>query len=142
MDASISILIAVMMTADEVPSVSWPRDYSVARDEASGRLVLSTPYYEVVHDLKRGGAICAIRYSHGRAENLLVRRQGHFSHPPLDGRHDFRLLRKPSGTRSPTAPMPAWPSNVCAPPKPAYRSPTHTRPSPCPNDRSTFVPTR
>jgi hypothetical protein len=69
----ISILIAATLAAGEEPHSSWPRDYTVARDDAAGRLVISTPYYEVVHDLKSGGAISAVRYRHGRAENLLVR---------------------------------------------------------------------
>ncbi len=51
---------------------TWPREYSVQRDDATGRLTLSTPYYTVQHDLKRGGAIAVIRITHGRATNLLV----------------------------------------------------------------------
>jgi hypothetical protein len=54
------------------PKGTWPQEYSVYRDEAAGRLVLSTPYYSVTHDLKRGGAIVEIRYTHGAASNLLV----------------------------------------------------------------------
>ncbi len=51
---------------------TWPREYSVRRDDAAGVLSLSTPYYEVQHDLRRGGAIRVIRLTHGQATNLLV----------------------------------------------------------------------
>ena len=50
-----------------------PQAYSVQRDKAAGLLTLSTPYYTVQHDLKRGGAIASIRLTHGTATNLLVR---------------------------------------------------------------------
>ena len=52
---------------------TWPREQAVQRDDAAGLLTLSTPFYEVQHDLRRGGAIARIRYPHGRASNLLVR---------------------------------------------------------------------
>ncbi len=55
----------------ETPA-TWPQAYSVQRDSGSGLLTLSTPYYQVQHDLKRGGAISSIRLAHGRATNLLV----------------------------------------------------------------------
>ena len=51
---------------------TWPQEYSVERDEASGRLVLSTPYYSIHHDLKKGGAITQVSYTHGAAPNLLL----------------------------------------------------------------------
>lgn len=51
---------------------TWPGDYAVQRDDASHLLTLSTPYYTVQHDLRRGGAIASIRLTHGRATNLLV----------------------------------------------------------------------
>ena len=54
------------------PKGSWPQPYTVRRDEAAGQLILSTPYYAVVHDLKRGGVISGISYTHGQAPNLLV----------------------------------------------------------------------
>jgi hypothetical protein len=54
------------------PKGTWPQEYSVHRDEAAGQLVLSTPYYSVTHDLKRGGAIVQIRYTYGTVSNLLV----------------------------------------------------------------------
>ena len=50
-----------------------PQAYSVQRDKAAGLLTLSTPYYTVQHDLKRGGAIASIRLTHGTATNLLIR---------------------------------------------------------------------
>lgn len=51
----------------------WPQSYTVERNDARGQLTLSTPYYTIQHDLRRGGAISVIRLTHGRAENLLVR---------------------------------------------------------------------
>src|SRR5512143_1121090 len=51
----------------------WPQSYSVQRDDAAGKLVLSTPYYTIEHDLKQGGALSKIALTHGRAKNLLVR---------------------------------------------------------------------
>jgi hypothetical protein len=54
------------------PKGTWPQEYSVQRDDAAGRLVLSTPYYSVTHDLKRGGTIAEIRFTHGSASNLLM----------------------------------------------------------------------
>jgi Domain of unknown function (DUF6259) len=65
------------LAAAEPPSPAqpstWPQAYSVRRDQAAGLLILSTPYYTVQHDLKRGGAISSIRLTHGTATNLLVR---------------------------------------------------------------------
>ncbi len=53
---------------------SWcPQPYTVQRDDAAGTLTLATPYYAVQHDLKKGGAISRIHYTHGQAENLLLR---------------------------------------------------------------------
>jgi hypothetical protein len=51
---------------------TWPQGYSVQQDNAAGLLTLSTPYYKVWHDLKRGGAIAGIWLTHGRATNLLL----------------------------------------------------------------------
>lgn len=42
------------------------------RNKTAGLLTLSTPYYSVQHDLKRGGVISSIRLTHGQAFNLLV----------------------------------------------------------------------
>lgn len=61
-----------MAASASSPKGTWPQEYSVQRDDAAGRLVLSTPYYSVTHDLKRGGAIVEIRYTHGSASNLLM----------------------------------------------------------------------
>ncbi len=54
------------------PKGNWPQDYAVQKDEGRGLLILSTPYYSIHHDLKRGGAITSIRYTHGNVSNLLV----------------------------------------------------------------------
>ena len=51
---------------------TWPQAYSVQHDDAAGRLVLGTPYYQVWHDLKRSGTIAGIRLTHGDATNLLL----------------------------------------------------------------------
>ncbi len=69
------LLAALPSAALEPPpglASTWPQAYSVERDRAAGLLTLSTPYYTVQHDLKRGGAISGIRLTHGRASNLLV----------------------------------------------------------------------
>lgn len=55
-----------------MPTSTWPQAYSVQRNKAAGLLTLSTPYYTVQHDMKRGGAISSIRLMHGKAANLLV----------------------------------------------------------------------
>jgi hypothetical protein len=51
----------------------WPQNYTVTRDEGAGKLVLSTTYYTIEHDLKRGGLIGRISLTHGRVTNLLVK---------------------------------------------------------------------
>jgi hypothetical protein len=51
----------------------WPQEYSVQQDDTSGMLTLSTPYYAVQHNLKKGGAISKIKYTHGKVDNVLVR---------------------------------------------------------------------
>jgi hypothetical protein len=45
----------------------------VRKDETTSRLILSTPFYVVEHDLKAGGAIVRIHNIHGRADNLLAK---------------------------------------------------------------------
>jgi len=50
----------------------WPQKYSVKQDDTSGIIALSTPYYTVEHDVKRGGAITKIKYTHGKVANLLA----------------------------------------------------------------------
>jgi hypothetical protein len=54
------------------PPGCWPQEYSIQRDDKSGILTLSTPYYTVQHNLRKGGAISKIGYTHGRLDNLLV----------------------------------------------------------------------
>ena len=61
-----------ILLAQKVPR-TWPQAYSVQRDEASGILTLSTPYYTMEQDLKKGGAVTRITLTHGKAKNLLVR---------------------------------------------------------------------
>ncbi|MCW5980759.1 MAG: hypothetical protein KIT09_21945 [Bryobacteraceae bacterium] len=48
----------------------WPQPYKVNRAAAS--LTLSTPYFTIEHDLKKGGAISRISLTHGKAQNLLA----------------------------------------------------------------------
>ncbi len=55
---------------------TWPQAYKLRRDNAAGALVLRTPYYEIEHDLKRGGSLGRISLTHGRAGNLLARPLG------------------------------------------------------------------
>ena len=50
----------------------WPQEYRVIRNETERTLTLSTLYYQVVHDLARGGTISRIRYLNGQADNLLL----------------------------------------------------------------------
>jgi hypothetical protein len=54
------------------PKGNWPQEYTVQRDDEKGLLIFSTPYYSVEHDLKKGGAISRISYTHGQAPNLLI----------------------------------------------------------------------
>ncbi len=56
---------------EEVPR-TWPQAYEFQRDDASGILRLSTPYYTVEQNLKKGGAISRITLAHGKAANLLL----------------------------------------------------------------------
>src|SRR5512142_772695 len=46
--------------------------YAVQRDDPSGRLTVGTRFYTIGHDLKHSGAIDVLRFTHGRAVNLLV----------------------------------------------------------------------
>lgn len=50
----------------------WPQKYTVTRDAEAGKLVLTTSYYTIEHDLKRGGIMDRISLTHGQATNLLV----------------------------------------------------------------------
>ena len=55
---------------------TWPEPYRVAEDRAAGVIALSTPFYEVEHDLSRGGAIRCVRYPQASGENLLLSPMG------------------------------------------------------------------
>src|ERR1035437_9051406 len=73
--AALLLLSAWPSAATEPPPPlpsTWPQAYSVERKKPSGLLTLSTPYYTVQHDLKRGGAISSIRLTHGKVANLLI----------------------------------------------------------------------
>ncbi len=50
----------------------WPQEYTVERDDMSGVVTLSTPYWTIQHNLKKGGAITKIKYTYGKADNLLI----------------------------------------------------------------------
>jgi hypothetical protein len=58
--------------AGQNPPGCWPQEYSVQRDDVSGTLTLSTPYYAVQQNLRKGGAITRIEYTYGKVDNLLV----------------------------------------------------------------------
>jgi len=51
----------------------WPQPYTVERDESQGKLILSTRYYTIEHDLKKGGAITKIGHMHRKVDNILLR---------------------------------------------------------------------
>lgn len=82
LSATMLILIAVVAfgpapqaLAGEVaakPARTWPQAYTVERNETTGILKLSTPYYSVEQDLRKGGAIARIALTHGKAASLLV----------------------------------------------------------------------
>ena len=59
-----------LLYAQNLPGC-WPQGYSAVRDDQSGTLTLSTRYYTIVHDLKKGGTISKISHTHGRVDNLL-----------------------------------------------------------------------
>lgn len=63
----------VSATAPGQPPAWWPQSYTVERDDAQGKLTVSTRYYAVEHNLKKGGAIARIHYTYGKAANLLLR---------------------------------------------------------------------
>jgi hypothetical protein len=53
---------------------AWcPQPYTVERNETSGKLIVSTRYYTIEHDLKNGGVITKISHAHGHAENMILR---------------------------------------------------------------------
>ena len=70
--ALLMLLLKVTVCSGQRLVSTWPEGYSVRQDREAGRLVLSTRYYAVQHDLKRGGVIAGIRLTHGRASNLLA----------------------------------------------------------------------
>ena len=70
--AMVSALAPIAVKPENRLRSTWPQPYAVERNEAAGSLVLSTPYYAIEHDLKRGGAISRINLKNGRAANLLV----------------------------------------------------------------------
>jgi hypothetical protein len=79
--ASLGLLLASALCLNaasekQTPTGTWPQTYSVQRDNAAGILTLNTPYYEVRHDLRKGGAIASIRLTHGHAPNLLAQPLG------------------------------------------------------------------
>jgi hypothetical protein len=51
---------------------SWPQAYTLERDDPSGTLTLKTPFYRVLHDLRKGGVISSITLDHGSGSNLLA----------------------------------------------------------------------
>ena len=69
----ISLCISSLAAQEANAPGCWPQEYAVRKDETTGRLILSTPFYTVEHDLKAGGAIARIHYIHGRADNLLAK---------------------------------------------------------------------
>jgi len=64
---------SVSSTTSAQPPAWSPQSYSVEPDDAEGKLTVSTRYYTVTHDLKKGGAITRIHYTYGKAGNLLLR---------------------------------------------------------------------
>ncbi len=73
--AAVAFGLAPQALAGEVaakPARTWPQAYTVERNETTGILRLSTPYYTVEQDLKKGGAITQIALTHGKAASLLV----------------------------------------------------------------------
>jgi len=78
---------------------TWPQEYSVHKDEATGHLTFSTRYYTVQHDLKRGGAIARISYTHGKASNLLLEPIG--ASIELAAKKAAQPIRRPQNFPSP-----------------------------------------
>ncbi len=67
-----SILWLLSPVLEAKTTSTWPQPYSVRQDKARGLLILSTPYYTIEHDLKRGGTISRLILRNGQAGNLLV----------------------------------------------------------------------
>ncbi len=51
----------------------WPQPYTVDHNSAEGKLILSTPYYSIEHDLNRGGVLSRIHCTYGQSENLILK---------------------------------------------------------------------
>lgn len=69
--ASGAVLDPATLVSEEIPAW-WPQSYVVERDDALGKLVVSTRYYQVEHDLRKGGAVSKIHCTYGKAPNLLL----------------------------------------------------------------------
>ncbi len=61
-----------MIPTSETLHGTWPHPYEVVDNRAHGTILLRTPYYEITHDRRQGGAISSIRYFYGSGENLLL----------------------------------------------------------------------
>jgi hypothetical protein len=75
MRSAILLLVFLAPVAAQAPERQrpwWPQPYAVKQDDAARTLTLSTPYYTIEYDLRRGGAISRISLTHGKARNLLV----------------------------------------------------------------------
>ncbi len=77
------LIAGILFSAHSAPSLAatspqatapgpWPQAYSVQQNKRAGLLTLATPYYEVQHNLKAGGAISQLHLAYGRATNLLL----------------------------------------------------------------------
>jgi hypothetical protein len=69
--AIVSPLHVLAQSKQDLPGYQ-PQEYSVKRDDTRGIIALSTPYYVVEHNVKSGGAITRIKYTHGKVANFLV----------------------------------------------------------------------
>ena len=55
--------------------------------EQDGRIIVSNPCWEVIHDPARGGCIQSIRFFHGRRLDVAARhthQRTHISHAPIE----------------------------------------------------------
>lgn len=68
----LAVLPAVTAVSAQKLNSTWPQPYTARQDPVAGVLTLSTPYYTIEHNLKKGGAITRIQLTHGRAQNLLT----------------------------------------------------------------------
>jgi hypothetical protein len=51
----------------------WPQSYTLERDESQGKVIVSTRYYTIEHDLRKGGTLTRIGHTYGTAENIFLR---------------------------------------------------------------------